>query len=351
MTWKTKANSALAGVHLHRSPSVAVAPGAAGDGENAVLGVVERTFDHDAAAGQEGRPVALIRDARDHSDAVALVRPDLVVVLSVEHVVRERQQVSRAVARGSGVRRRVRGGVLDDRDGLTPLWSGLPWGLAQAVTAIASRRRCRLRATRRACASWCSSSCGVSDCLTDRTPPVKRPGAGAPRRGRAGQPQAGGRRFDPGWLHVRGSGRGAGESVPLRRASAQIRVYGALSVRMADVPASRSRRRDRLEPHVVRLAASEPRCSAPAVAIVLLLADSPRSRSWSRAVLGLRPRRGRDSAGRDLGRGARPRRADRARRAGWDGPAGRAARHRGVPAVHGRRRSADDPRAPAGGDR
>src|SRR4051795_11014549 len=89
---------------------MAVPPGAAGDGERAVLRVVERPLDRDLAAGQERRPVALERLARDDANAVALVGADLGAVLRVEHVVGERQDVARAISLtrvGRCVRRRV----------------------------------------------------------------------------------------------------------------------------------------------------------------------------------------------------------------------------------------------------
>ena len=58
--------------------------------------------------------------------------------------------------------------------------------------------------------------------------------------------------------------------VPAHRAGAQNRVYGALSVSMADFRVAQPVS-SRLEPAVVRLASQSPRLLAPALAIILLM--------------------------------------------------------------------------------
>src|SRR6478672_10914083 len=99
--------AALQRLEVHRATHVAVAARAAGDRDGAVLRVVEGPLDGDLPAGQERRPVALVRLPRDGADAVAVVGADLRTVLRVEHLVGERQHVTRAVARRTRVGRRV----------------------------------------------------------------------------------------------------------------------------------------------------------------------------------------------------------------------------------------------------
>src|SRR3954447_6264458 len=107
----------VASVQVHGPAGPPEAPGPTRDGEGAVLGVVERTFDDDLAALHEGRPVALVRRAGHDADAVALVGADAAGVGAVEDLVGEGQHVPRAVALGAGVGRRVRRSVLDDGEG------------------------------------------------------------------------------------------------------------------------------------------------------------------------------------------------------------------------------------------
>src|SRR5262245_10258046 len=97
-------------VELHPTPCVPVGAGAAGDREDAVVGVGERALDGDLAAGQEGRPVALPGLPDDDSHAVPLIAADLLLVGAVEHLVRKREHVAGRVARRA-VRDRVGGGM------------------------------------------------------------------------------------------------------------------------------------------------------------------------------------------------------------------------------------------------
>src|SRR3954452_10602702 len=107
----------VASVQVHGPAGPPEAPGPTRDGEGAVLGVVERTFDDDLAALHEGRPVALVRRGGHDADAVALIGSDAVGVGAVEDLVCEGKNVAGAVALRTGVGGRVRRGVLDDGEG------------------------------------------------------------------------------------------------------------------------------------------------------------------------------------------------------------------------------------------
>src|SRR5690349_24419260 len=85
-------------VQPHRPTCAPEPSGAPGDGQRAVLGVVERALHDDLAALEERRPRALIGLPDDHADAVALIRADLPGVAAVEDRVGEREDVPRAVA-------------------------------------------------------------------------------------------------------------------------------------------------------------------------------------------------------------------------------------------------------------
>src|SRR5438094_2899263 len=62
-------------LELHRAAHVGVGAGTAGDGDDAVVRVVERPLDGDLSVREERRPVALPGLA-DEPDAIALVAPD-----------------------------------------------------------------------------------------------------------------------------------------------------------------------------------------------------------------------------------------------------------------------------------
>src|SRR3954471_15911539 len=63
----------LARPQFHAAARAAIAARAAGDGQRAVLGVIERALDGDLAVREQRRPVALVRAPGDRPDAVALV--------------------------------------------------------------------------------------------------------------------------------------------------------------------------------------------------------------------------------------------------------------------------------------
>ena len=156
LMWNTNANFVpfSPGVQVHRPARPPEAPGPARDGEGAVLRVVERTFDDDLAAWQEGRPVALVRRPGHHADAVALVGADAAGVGAVEDLVGEGQHVSCAVALRARVGGRVRRRVLDDGE---RLWRRLRGGPGCRPMPRPRRRAPRARRWRtrsRAGASW-----------------------------------------------------------------------------------------------------------------------------------------------------------------------------------------------------
>src|SRR3954462_11277141 len=100
-------------VEVHGPARSAVAPGAPGDRERAVLRIEERPLDRDLAAREERRPVALVGGALHRPQAVAVVRADLLGVPAVEQDVGERQDVADGVVLRARVGRRVDRRVLD----------------------------------------------------------------------------------------------------------------------------------------------------------------------------------------------------------------------------------------------